>query len=499
MNVLFISAEVDPFAKVGGLADVVGSLPKALRELNIDVRVLMPYYGFIDPQRFNIELLFSFRLARPTGTTIVSLFSTTHEGVPVYFLRGLPYFGEEGAVYGDLEHDVPRFIFFCQAALAAAEAMLENGGWFPDVFHVNDWHTGLIPFLIEQKRQSDPRWSAASTMLSIHNMAYQGEDVGGWLWELGVPGRHHPQLVSRGLTDNMLAMATAYADIVTTVSPRYAVEIQYPYMGYGLDGLIRSRQDDLYGILNGIDYDVWNPETDPHLISNFNADNFPEQRPPNKRQLQDDSNLTISDDVPVIGLVSRLVWQKGIDLAVPALRRLLTGYDVQFIALGSGDEEYNRDLFRLGADFHWKARTYIGYNAALAQRIYAGCDLFLMPSHYEPCGIGQMNAMRYGALPVVRETGGLADSVENYDDDDATRGTGFMFQWEQPEAVYNTLLWAIRTFHARPVAWRRMQERAMRVDFSWRRSAVEYQTLYEKAAARHNTPVTGDEKREQSD
>lgn len=493
MNVLLISAEVDPFAKVGGLADVVGSLPKALRELNIDARVLMPYYRFIDPQRFNIEPLFSFRLARPTGSIDVSLFTTTHEGVPVYFLRGLPYFGEEGAVYSDWEHDAPRFVFFCQAALAAAEAMLENSGWFPDVFHVNDWHTGLIPFLIEQKRQSDPRWSAASTMLGIHNMAYQGEGVGGWLWELGVPGRYHPQLVSRGLTDNMLAMATAYADIVTTVSPRYAVEIQYPYMGYGLDGLIRSRQDDLYGILNGIDCDVWNPETDPHLVSNFNADNFPERRPPNKRQLQDDSNLTISDDIPVIGLVSRLVWQKGIDLAIPALRRLLAGYDVQFIALGSGDEEYNSQLFRLGADFHWKARTYIGYNAAMAQHIYAGCDLFLMPSHYEPCGIGQMNAMRYGALPVVRETGGLADSVENYDDADATRGTGFMFQWEQPEAVYNTLLWAIRTFHERPVAWRRMQERAMRVDFSWRRSALEYQTLYEKAAARHGAPVASDE------
>jgi starch synthase len=487
MNVLLVSAEVDPFAKVGGLADVVGSLPKALRGLNIDARVLMPYYQFIDGQRFGIEPSFSFKLARATGTTDVSVFSTTHDGVPVYFLRGWPYFGEERAVYSDWEHDVPRFIFFCQAARAAAEAMLENGGWFPDVFHVNDWHTGLIPFLVEQKRHADPRWQGVGTIVGIHNMAYQGEDVGGWLWELGLAGRDHPQLVSRGLTDNMLAMAIAYSDIVTTVSPRYAIEIQYPYMSYGLDGLIRSRIDDLYGILNGIDYDVWNPETDRHIVSNYNADNFQERRPPNKRQLQDDSNLALRHDVPVIGLVSRLVWQKGIDLAIPALRRLLSGYDVQFIALGSGDPEYNNLLFRLGADFHWKARANIGYNAAVAQQIYAGCDLFLMPSHYEPCGIGQMNAMRYGALPIVRETGGLADSVENYDNGDGERGTGFMFQWEEADALYQTLLWAIRTFHERPAVWQRMQERAMRTDFSWQRSALEYEKLYRKAVERHRS------------
>jgi starch synthase len=485
MNVLLVSAEADPFAKVGGLADVVGSLPKALRELGVDARVLLPYYQFVDSQRFGIQPLFSFKLARTTGITDVEIFTATYDGVTVYLLRGLPYVGQESAVYGIWDDDVPRFIFFCQAAIALADTLLENGSWFPDVFHVNDWHTGLIPFLIEQKRAVDRRWAGVGTMLSIHNMAYQGESVGGWLWELGVSPRDHPELVSRGLTGNMLAMAIAYADIITTVSPRYAIEIQYPYMGYSLDGLIRTRVNDLYGILNGIDYDLWNPETDPLIVSNFNSDNFVEKRPPNKRQLQIDSNLAVRDHVPLIGFVSRLVWQKGIDLAIPALRRLLAGYDVQFIGLGSGEPEYNEQLFRLGADFHWKARTFIGYNAAVAQRIYAGCDMFLMPSHYEPCGIGQMNAMRYGALPVVRETGGLADSVTNYDNGDGEVGTGFVFQWEQANAVHNTLLWAITTYRLRPNVWRRMQERAMRTDFSWKRSAGEYKALYDKAADRH--------------
>jgi starch synthase len=256
MNVLLVSAEVDPFAKVGGLADVIGSLPKALRGLGIDARVLMPYYQFIDADRFDIKPLFAFKFSAHRHDRRKYIFTTEHDGVPAILLRGWLLFWRGAPVYSTWDYDVPRFIFFCQAALAAAEAMQENGGWFPDVFHVNDWHTGLIPFLVEQKRAADSRWTGVGTMLSIHNMAYQGEKVGGWLWELGFPPRNHPELVSQGLTDNMLAMAIAYANIVTTVSPRYAIEIQYPYMGYKLDDLIRTRVNDLYGILNGIDYDV---------------------------------------------------------------------------------------------------------------------------------------------------------------------------------------------------------------------------------------------------
>ena len=227
-------------------------------------------------------------------------------------------------------------------------------------------------------------------MLTIHNMAYQGDHIWKFAWDLGIPGRNHPELQRRDLGDNLLAIAITYSDIITTVSPRYAVEIQFPYQGYGLHGLLRSRVIDLYGILNGIDTDLWNPETDPKIVEHFNADNFRSQRSPNKRQLQIDAELEVRDDVLVIGLVSRLVEQKGLDLAFPALRQLLGETDVQFIGLGSGEPQFNDMLLRLGEDFHWKARAFVGYNATVAQRIYAGSDLFLMPSHYEPCGVGQM-------------------------------------------------------------------------------------------------------------
>jgi len=480
INILFTSAEAAPFAKVGGMADVVGSLPVALRRLGADARVILPYYGFIDAEKYHIEPAFSFEFPRQTGTTDVYIFKTTYDGVPFYLVRGWPFFGDDRTTYTTWDWDVPRFLFFNQVAMAVAWELRGREAWFPDVFHVNDWHTGLIPFLLSES-QNDPVWANVASVLSVHNLAYQGEHVGGWLWELGIPGRNHPDLVYRGLSDNLLATAIVYSDIVSTVSPRYATEIQYPYMGYGLDGLIRTRINDLHGILNGLDTDLWNPETDPLLISNYNAENFVEKRPPNKRQLQLDAGLEVRDNIPVIGIVSRLVEQKGFDLALPALRQLLAESEVQLVALGSGDPKLDYEFWRLGKDFWWKAKVYQGYNAAIAQRIYAGSDIFLMPSHYEPCGIGQMIAMRYGALPLVRETGGLADTVQNYDNGSADQGTGFVFQWEEPSAVLGTLRWALSTYAKQPKSWQRMQKRAMEVDFSWGKSAQQYIDIYQKA------------------
>jgi starch synthase len=483
INVLLVSAEADPFAKVGGLADVAGSLPKALRRLGVDARVVMPCYGFIDKQRYQIQSSFKFRLPRNSGTTEVEVFTTVHNEVPYYFLRGWPYFGDETSVYGDWGIDMGRFVFFNQAVMEFATEFRRRFAWFPDVIHVHDWHTGLLPFLISENRY-DPNWAPVSTMMTLHNMAYQGDNAGGWLYQEGIPARSHPELVSRGLSDNMLAMGIAYSDVVTTVSPRYAVEIQYPYMGYGLDGLIRSRLTDLRGILNGIDLDQWNPETDPKLVANYNADTFTEKRIFNKRQLQADCNLEVRDDIPVIGLVSRLVFQKGIDIALPALRQLLAERDVQFIALGTGEPELNQQLWQIGQDFHWKTATFLGYNATVAQRIYGGVDIFLMPSRYEPCGVGQMLAMRYGALPLVRETGGLADTVQNFDNENGERGTGFSFQWEEVSAVLNTARWALDTFKQKREAWQRMQHRAMLTDFSWDNSAQQYVALFRKGINR---------------
>lgn len=480
-NILLVSAESAPFAKVGGMADVVGSLPMALRNLGQDARVVMPGYGQIRHEKYNITPLFDFQFTHRNGTSEVKVFTTTHDGVPFYFLQAWPYFGQEHTVYTEYSWDVPRFIFFNQMVMAFAWEMRQRFDWFPDVFHVNDWHTGLIPFLIEESRWS-PGWREAASMISIHNMAYQGNYAGGFLFEAGIPGRHQPDLVYQDLTDNLLAIALGYSTVITTVSPRYAIEIQYPYMGYGLDGMIRRRIADVFGILNGIDTETWNPETDPKLHVNYNIENFAERRFLNKMWLQRYVNLPERAETPMIGMVSRLVAQKGIDLLVPALRRLMWERDVQFIALGTGEYEFETMMWHLGNDYYNRgARVMLKYDDAAAQNIYAGCDIFVMPSHFEPCGMGQMLAMRYGALPLVRETGGLADTVENYDNSDGGRGTGFVFSWQQSEAVYYTLRWALDTYHNRADAWQRMQARAMSQDFSWDKSARQYIDLYERA------------------
>ncbi len=483
-KVLFVSAEAAPFAKVGGMADVVGSLPQALRSQGCDTRVVMPGYGFIPHELHNIRPLFTFEFTHRQGRSTIKVFTTEHEGVPFYFLQGWPYFGEDSSVYTEWNWDVPRFIFFNQAVMAFMAELREREAWFPDIVHVHDWHTGILPFLIEENRWRSG-WGQIGTVLSIHNIAYQGEHIGGFLWQAGIPTRRKPELIFQNLTDNALAIAIAYSDMVTTVSPRYAIEIQYPAMGYGLDGLIRARNQDVYGILNGLDMEKWNPDTDKALISNYNAENFPTKRPPNKKHLQAYAQLPVREETPIIGMVSRLVWQKGIDLAVPALRWLLTDTDVQFIVLGTGEAELEHELWRLSKDFSWKARAFLQYDAAVAQHIYAGCDIFLMPSHFEPCGIGQMIAMRYGALPLVRETGGLADTVINYDNEDAQIGTGFTFLWETPDAILGTMRWAIDTYHKRKQAWQRMQKRGMTTDFSWEKSASAYMDVYEKALQKH--------------
>ncbi len=480
MNVLFVSAEAVPFAKVGGMADVIGSLPQALRKLGVDARVIMPGYGLIGHYDYDISLLASFHIPMQQGSADVQVYTTISDGVPFYFLQAWPYFGTEMSVYGDWDWDSPRFIFFNQIIMGVIWEIGERIGWFPDVFHVNDWHTSLLPFMIKENTHL-PRWRETASVLSIHNMAYQGDNVGGFLWLAGLPPRRQPDLIYQDLTGNLLATAIAYADVVTTVSPRYAVEIQYPYMGYGLEGLVRTRQDNLRGILNGIDVDLWDPATDKRLVQNYDAGNFREKRGENKRHLQQILGLEVSEDIMLIGIVSRLVWQKGFDLAVPALRRLLENHTVQFVVLGTGEVSIEQQLWSIGQDFYWKARALLQYDDAVAQQIYAGVDLFLMPSRFEPCGIGQMMAMRYGALPLVRETGGLADTVENYDDGPAERGTGFTFAWQESDAIYGTLEWALDTFNNRQTAWQRMQQRAMEKDFSWDNSARQYIEVYEQA------------------
>lgn len=490
MNVLFASAEMVPFAKAGGLGDVIGSLPKALRAAGVDARVIMPMYGFIDRAAYKIAPLFNFQFSKRNGTAEVFISYTEYDGVPVYFLTSWPFFGEGGHLYTTWDWDVPRFIFFSQTILATMWQLGQGAGkrtpWTPDVLHVNDWHTALAPFLLDYSR-GDPYWAKMGSVITIHNMAYQGDSVGGWLYDAGVPGRTQPDLVYQDKTNNLLAIGLAYSDTISTVSPRYAVEMQSPRFGEGLEGMVRARNQtgDAIGILNGLDVERWNPATDPWLVKTFDTTTFLAGRAVNKADLQQEAGLQIRPDVPLIGLVSRLVAQKGIDLAVPALRRLLTDTDCQFVVLGTGETELERQLWRLCEDFRWKARAYLQYDALLSQRIYASADLFLMPSRYEPCGTGQMLAMRYGCLPIVRETGGLADTVTNYDNADAEHGTGFVFSWEDSEAVLGTLRWAVDTYRHRPQAFQRMQQRAMQQDFSWDSSAQKYITMYERSLSKH--------------
>lgn len=487
MKVLFIAAEAEPFAKTGGLGDVVGSLPRALQRMEIDARVILPHYGTIHDRAFELTYNFSFQQQRKFGTADVHVSKTVHRDVPFYFLRSWPFF-DQPYLYTDYNWDNQRFIFFAQAALGAAwhlqmGADAESGPWWPDVIHVHDWHTGLVPFLLHLARFED-KWNQVASVLTIHNMAYQGRFAGGWLDQLDIQPRDHPMLLATGFTGDLLAIGLAYADKLNTVSPNHAVELHYPRFGEGLEPLIWARDMDFSGILNGIDMEGFNPETDRHLFNNYTADNFRIERPANKRALQELLDLPIRDDVPLIGVVSRLVEQKGIDMLVNALRWLCVDTDIQVVILGSGEQDLEHMVWQLGHDFWWKVRSKTYYDPILANRIYAGSDFIMVPSRYEPCGMTQLIAQRYGALPVVRETGGLSDTVENYDGGAAEVGTGFTFLWETPDAIVGTLRWALDTYHNRREAFAQMQERGMRQDWSWNKSAHEYLKLYEQAVSK---------------
>ena len=483
MKVLLASSEAVPFAKVGGLADVVGSLPAALREQGIEARVIIPGYGFIDHLEYKIKQLLSFEFYHRLGMSEVTLYTCEYDSIPFYLLQSPPYFGLEGEVYTDWNWDMERFVYLNQALMAALLQLEKHVSWFPDVLHVNDWHTSLLPFLIRAQNDRQP-WSSLATVISIHNIAYQGNHAGGFLFQAGIDGRQQADLVYYDLTDNMLGIGIAYSDKISTVSPRYAEEIKYTYAGYELAPLIGKRESDLRGILSGLDTKVWDPATDPRLFGNFKIDNHETKRPLNKRHLQSFARLPIKPETPLVGVVSRLAGQKGFDIALPALRKVLGGRDVQLVVLGTGESELEYAFWQLDQDFPDQATAFLQFDGALAQQIYGGCDIFLMPSHFEPCGMGQMMAMRYGALPLVRETGGLADTVINYDNADAATGTGFVFQWEEVEAVEGTLNWALDIFRQRPTAWKRMQTRGMATDFSWNKSAGEYIQLYQQAMSK---------------
>ncbi|MEN6399335.1 MAG: glycogen synthase GlgA [Rectinema sp.] len=491
MKILMVSSEAMPFAKSGGLGDAVTSLAKALSRLGHDVRILIPRYYFID--RKSLELLDG-GMGVPIGTeehwTAIYESVLPKSDVPVYFLDYEKYFGRSG-VYGDSANqeylDNPeRFALLSRAAFQLCRKLR----WIPDIMHVHDWPTSLVPvYLKTLEKESEFRDTAS--VLTIHNLGYQGV----------YPKEHFPffrldweEFFGSGFefhdAINLLKAGITTANCLSTVSPTYSREIQTPSQGFSLDGLLRHRSRDLVGILNGIDTEVWNPETDEYLPAHYSVDDL-SGKAVCKLVLQETFGLPSDPTVPLFGIVTRLTDQKGIaEMFGPgygALPQVCANMDVQMAVLGSGDRWCEDEIRALSQRFaNFKGR--IGYDERLAHLIEAGSDFFIMPSRYEPCGLNQMYSLRYGTLPVVHRTGGLADTVENYCQDTG-EGTGFMFDDLTPKALYNTVGWATWAWYNRQEHIDLMRFKAMTRDFSWEKSASEYTALYSRAFAMRKSEV----------
>ena len=484
LKILVVAPEATPFAKVGGLADVAGSLPKALAtlsegELAHDVRLVLPKYQGVPDGDYVAD--FPISMGSQIQTAIIreshmeAKYGNYTTSVPVYFIDNYHYFDRPG-IYAHTD-DAERFGFFCQAVLG----MLPHLGFKPDLIHCNDWQSGLIPLYLRNKYNQNPFFQGISTVFTIHNLQYQGIFSPAVLKQLDIPNSlFTPEGIEFYGQVNFMKAGIIYADVINTVSQTYAREILTPEFGVGLDGLLRHRKADLFGIVNGINYHEFNPETDPRIYVNYNHLS-PELKKENKRALQNEVSLPIRD-LPVLGLVSRLVSQKGLDL-FPAIFDWLTKEEVQLVFLGEGDRYYENLLQELAQRYPDKVSTTIAFNAVLAQRIYAGADIFLMPSAFEPCGLGQLISMRYGTIPVVRTTGGLADTVYDYTTNQLY-GNGFVFRELQPSAFLDAIRRALRVYRERPQAWRELVARVMVQDFSWSKSGASYVELYQKALAK---------------
>jgi len=490
LKILFVSAEVSPFAKTGGLADVAGSLPQALAVMGHDVRIAMPRYKFIThptETRMDFPVLMGYR----KETAIIREYyldafqGDVRKTVPVYFVDNYQYFDRDNlyCYYDECE----RFAFFCRAVIE----MLPGLDFKPDIIHCNDWQTGPIPLLLKDIYGILPFYRDIASVFTVHNLHYQGNYPRECLGLLGLAEDYYNQdkLEFYGNVSYLKA-GLLYADIINTVSKTYAREIQTPDYGEGMDGLLRSRAGDLYGIVNGIHYHEFNPATDPNIARNYDEKSIEGKRE-NKRAVQQAMKLP-ERDVPVIGLISRLVDQKGLDLVADSFAELMK-YNIQIALLGSGDPYYEKFFTDMAQKYTDKTAAYIGFNARLAQQIYAGADIFLMPSRFEPCGLGQLISLRYGTIPVVRATGGLADTVTDYDENTGN-GNGFVFHEYSSEAFMKTVLRAISIYNDRKDLWTRLVTSVMRMDFSWPASAAEYVKLYRAAIEKrllHTTTVEG--------
>ena len=478
MRIVFITSEMVPFAKTGGLADVSGTLPKEIQALGQEVICFLPKYKKVDVNRYPLKEVVS-RLQIPIGSEMetgrVFRFDDP-SGVKVFFIDQPEYYSRDelyGTPLGDYPDNDRRFVFFQRGSLEALRSL----GIKPDVIHCQDWQTGLIPVYLKTLYAQDSFFSKTKSIFTIHNLGYQGNfppdslSITGLGWE----EFRIERLEFYGKV-SFLKGALVYADSLSTVSPRYAQEIQTKEYGCGMEGVLQQRRDDLSGIVNGIDPVEWNPESDPDIPAHFSLKKW-DGKKINKQMLQKENRFKMDERIPLFGIITRLIDQKGLDILAPAIDGFMKR-GAQLIVLGTGDEKYHQ-LFRdLGKKHPTQLGVHILFDAKLAKRIYAGCDIFLMPSRYEPCGLGQLISMRFGTVPLVRETGGLADTVKDFTSEES-EGTGFVFKDYTSAALLKAVDRSLEAYR-NPKAWAKLIKNGMKADFSWRASAKQYVQIYEK-------------------
>lgn len=476
-KILFAASECVPFVKTGGLADVVGALPKEFDPKWWDIRVVLPDYTCIPPEyrdHFEYVAHFNMGCGPYIGEKYVGVMQYKYQGITYYFIDNLDYF-ECFYPYGETRWDMERFTFFDKAVLS----MLPVVGFKPDLIHCHDWQTGLIPVYLKTEFSGSPFFQGIKTMVTIHNLKFQG------VWDVktlqglsGLPmDLFTPDKLEFNKAGNMLKGGLVYADYITTVSPTYANEIQTPYYGEGLDGLMAARHFDMQGIINGIDYNAYNPEKDEGIYKTYNVSTFRKDKKMNKERLQEDLGLTVDTKKYMIGLISRLTDQKGLDLINYCIEGIVDD-NTQLVVIGTGESKYE-NMFR---HYAWKYPDRISanicYSEPLARKLYAAADAFLMPSRFEPCGLTQLISFRYGTVPIVRETGGLKDTVEAYNEYEKT-GDGFSFTNYNGDELLNTINYSKYIYFVKKVQWNKMVERGMQKDYSWSASRYKYESLYE--------------------
>jgi len=489
INVLFLASEAEPFIKIGGLADVAGSLPRAFNQINrvrpsdaskIDVRLVIPFHPQIRHGHFLPQLVAEYPIQTMNGDILASVYSLEADGLCVYLVAGDPIDQETGVYSADLEADGYKYVFFSLASLELTYQL----GWRPDILHANDWHTAATVYSLAMRRSTDPFFRSITSVLTIHNLPYLGSMTPPAMEVFRLPPADSSDLPSWA-KQMALPLGLLAADAIVAVSPGYAREILTEEFASGLEGFLKTHSAKIAGILNGLDTQKWDPNTDKELIQNFSSSNFHE-RAANKAFLQEKMELEINPHLPLLAMVTRMDPQKGVDLAVAALRSILQSKDasskpLQAVFLGTGNPVLENEVRQLEQDYPQAVRAHIMFNEPLSHHIYAGADILLMPSRYEPCGLSQMIAMHYGCVPIARATGGLCDTI--HDPAETEESTGFLFVPAKSEGLVTAIHRALAVYTQNPPGWQEIQLRGMQQDFSWDRSAQEYMKLYKHLLA----------------